>query len=258
MKYVLLLITAAAMVALGYWFASEPDASPSAEAASHEHVHPSPKQMPPTLPGAPAPLVEAGKASEPSNTVSSVELVQAKKQLEELKDKVVVVLGKVEDVGKQTSHMLKDWTELEELSEHAPATLTPEQKARLLTLQRQHAQALGILPEIAGFQDRPDEYGRFFRSMIQESLTLPDAQAAQVESYMRQRAEEMNRLGLNNGKEPTDAAQEAAWEQRRDVFNEQTFDGLSRFIPAETLKQAGFGPPLMELLENDFDQFSRP
>ena len=36
------------------------------------------------------------------------------------------------------------------------ATLSADEKRRLLDLQRQHAEVLGMLPEIAGFQDRPE------------------------------------------------------------------------------------------------------
>jgi hypothetical protein len=206
----------------------------------------------------PTPHAPSSATLPPTATHTSSELLAAKKQLDEMKGKVVVVLGNVEDIGKQTATMLRGWKELEDLAEREPALLTVEEKARLLALQRQHAQAIGILPEIAGFQDRPEEYGRFFRAMIQDSLELPDALAAQVETYMRQRAVEMNRLGLNNGKEPTDPQQEATWEQQRDEFNEQTFDGLGKILPAEQLKSAGFGPPLLELLENDFDKLTLP
>jgi hypothetical protein len=245
MKNLITVGVIAAMAAYIIWIISADLAPEAAATPAHREVgHSHAAQLPATAP--PVDLKPGEVASAPA-AVSA-----------DTKGQVVVVLGKVEDIGKQTSHMLRDWEALEDLSEKEPTSLTVAEKAQLLTLQRSHAQALGILPEIAGFQDRPEEYGRFFRTMVQESLALPDPQANQVESYMRQRAVEMNRLGLNNGKEPADPKAEAAWEAQRDEFNEATFAGLQKLLPADQLKQAGIGAPLLELLENDFDKFARP
>jgi hypothetical protein len=113
---------------------------------------------------------------------------------------------------------------------------------------------LGALPEITKFQDSPDDYGRFFKSMLRQAAGLNDGQAAQVEAYMRQRAVEMNQLGLNAAKEPTDQALEEAWEERRDHFNEQTAEGLKAVLPPGVAEKAGISKELMEFLEMDFDK----
>lgn len=184
-------------------------------------------------------------------------LAEAEKLIEPMKREVVVALGTPEEIGGQTARMLKGWEALEALSRRDPATLTAAEKTQLLNLQRERAQTLGILPEIAGFQDRPAEYGRFFRRLLQDSAALNDTQAQTVEGFMRQRAVEMNALGLNQGRTPTDPALAAPWEQQRDAFNTATYEGITKLVPAEKLNSAGINASLLELLENDFTDFQR-
>ncbi|MDP1590701.1 MAG: hypothetical protein Q8M07_23305, partial [Prosthecobacter sp.] len=136
----------------------------------------------------------------------------------------------MEDIGKRTGAILPALAEMQTLLERDPATLSADEKRRLLDLQRQHAEVLGMLPEIAGFQDRPEEYGKFFRNMIQQSAGLTDPEGASVDAYMRQRAQLMNQQGLNAGSEPQDAQIEASWETRRDAFNTQTANGLQNLL----------------------------
>jgi hypothetical protein len=169
---------------------------------------------------------------------------------------IVVSLGKVEDLGQRAGTLLAGMGELNALGARDPNTLTADEKRRLLELQRDHAKLLGALPEITKFQDSPDDYGRFFKSMMQQAAGLNDAEAAQVENFMRQRAVEMNQLGLNAGKEPTDPKQEEAWEERRDQFNEQTADGLKKVLPPGAAEKAGISKELMEFLEMDFDKIT--
>jgi hypothetical protein len=169
---------------------------------------------------------------------------------------VAVSLGKVEDLGQRAGALLAGMGELNTLAARDPATLTPEEKRRLLELQRDQAKLLGALPEITKFQDSPDDYGRFFKSMMQQAAGLNDAEAAQVENFMRQRAVEMNQLGLNAAKEPTDPKLEEEWEERRDKFNEQTADGLKRVLPPGAAEKAGLNKELMEFLEMDFDKIT--
>jgi hypothetical protein len=171
-----------------------------------------------------------------------------------LEGKVVVSLGTVADIGKRAGSILPALRELRALTARDRTTLSDDEKRRLLDLQRQHADVLGMLPEIAGFQDNPAEYGSFFRSMVQEATGLTDAQASQVESYMRQRATSMGQLGLNTAKEPTDPTLEKQWEERRDQFNEQTATGLQALLPPGAADKAGINAQLMELLEMDFDK----
>ncbi|HBJ85247.1 MAG TPA: hypothetical protein DDZ88_15510 [Verrucomicrobiales bacterium] len=179
-----------------------------------------------------------------------------RKSIAPMQGQVVVTLGKVEDIGKRTGAILPALAEMLALLERDPATLSADEKRRLLNLQRQHAEVLGMLPEIAGFQDRPEEYGKFFRNMIQQSASLADAQGDSIESYMRQRAQTMNQLGLNTAREPQDAQLEAAWEARRDVFNEETVTGLQNLLPPGAAGKAGISPELMEFLEMDFDKMA--
>ena len=138
------------------------------------------------------------------------------------------------------------------------ATLSADEKRRLLDLQRQHAEVLGMLPEIAGFQDRPEEYGKFFRNMIQQSAGLTEPQGDSVDAYMRQRAQLMNQQGLNAGREPQDAQLEAAWEARRDAFNTQTATGLQNLLPPGAAQKAGISPELLEFLQMDVDNILAP
>lgn len=169
---------------------------------------------------------------------------------------LTITLRKVEEVGKHAGTFFPDMDELNALTARDPATLSPEERRRLLQLQRDHAKLLGALPEITGFQDDPDQYGRFFRSMFPEAAGLNDSQAAQVEEYMRQRAAMMNEQGLNAAKEPTDPQLEEAWEERRDAFNEQTAQRLKSILPPGVAEKIGFGPGLMEFLEMDFDKMN--
>jgi hypothetical protein len=171
-----------------------------------------------------------------------------------MQSNVVVSLGKVEDVGKSAGTFLPAMAELTALSARDPSTLNPDEKRRLLELQRDHAKLLGALPEITKFQDNPDDYGRFFKSMLQQAASLTDPQAAQVEAYMRQRAIEMNQQGLNAGREPTDPKLEEAWEEQRDQFNARTAEGLKGILPPGAAEKAGLSKELMEFLEMDFDK----
>jgi hypothetical protein len=170
------------------------------------------------------------------------------------KSNIVVSLGKVEDLGQRAGALLAGMAELNALGARDPNTLTPDEKRRLLELQRDNAKLLGALPEITKFQDSPDEYGRFFKTMMQQAVGLNEAEAAQVESFMRQRAVEMNQLGLNAAKEPTDAKAEEEWEERRDKFNEQTAESLKKVLPPGAAEKAGISKELMEFLEMDFDK----
>lgn len=169
---------------------------------------------------------------------------------------VAVARGMVQEIGKRAGTFLPAMGELQALTGRDPSTLSPDEKRRLLELQRDHAKFLGALPEITAFQDKPEEYGRFFSSMFQQAAGLNDAQAAQIEDYMRQRAMVMNQLGLNSAKEPTDPKLEEAWEERRDQFNEQTATGLKGILPPGAAEKVGFGPELMEFLEMDFDKLN--
>jgi hypothetical protein len=220
----------------------------------------------------PSVTLESSKPAAPQNSAEVEGLkarLAAEKQLREqaeaeaaalrqkvapMQSNVVVSLGKVEDLGKRAGALLSGMGELNALATRDPATLTAEEKRRLLELQREHAKLLGALPEIVKFQDSPDDYGRFFKSMLQQAAGLNDAQATQVEGYMRQRAMEMNQLGLNAGKEPTDPKLEEQWEERRDQFNEQTAEGLKGVLPPGAAEKAGFSKELMEFLEMDFDK----
>jgi hypothetical protein len=167
---------------------------------------------------------------------------------------VVVLPRKVEEVGKQAGAFLPVMAELTALSRRDPGTLSAEEKRRLLQLQRDHAKLLGALPEITAYQDNPEQYGKFFRSMVQEAAGLSEPQAAQVEEYMTQRATMMNGLGLNAGKEPTDPKLEEDWEARRDTFNAQTAEGLKAVLPPNVADRAGLSAELLEFLEMDFDK----
>jgi len=168
----------------------------------------------------------------------------------------VAPLVRVADTGKRAGVFLPVMGELAALSGRDSATLSPDEKRRLLELQREHAKLLGALPEITGYQDNPEQYGRFFSSMFQQAAGLSDAQAAQVETFMRERGTAMNQLRLNAANEPADPKLEEAWEAQRDAFNEQTANGLRTVLPPGAAERVGFGPELLEFLEMDFDKLN--
>ena len=250
-------IFAIAAVAIVFWSRRQPP-SPSATIA----------------PDAPATEIVAAtsKAQAPDNSAEVAALngrlaseMRARKQAEAeaaaLRDKaalnqsnIVISLGKVEDLGQRAGTLLAGMGELNALAARDPSTLTPDEKRRLLELQRDHAKLLGALPEITKFQDNPDDYGRFFRSMLQQAAGLTDQEGAQIEAFMRQRGVEMNQLGLNASKEPTDPKAEEEWEERRDKFNEQTAEALKKVLPPGAAEKAGLSKELMEFLEMDFDK----
>ena len=167
---------------------------------------------------------------------------------------VIVSLGKVEDVARRAAAALGARSELAALTSRDRSTLTGDEKRRLLELQRDQAAFLGMLPEIAGFQDDPDEYARFFRTLVQQAAGASDSEADAIQSFMRQRGVLMRERGLNAGNEPDDPGQEEAWEERRDAFNEETVQGLRAVLPQATADKAGLTPQLMEFLEMDFDK----
>lgn len=164
---------------------------------------------------------------------------------------------RAQQIGMQAGTFLPAMLELEALAKKGAAS-SPEEKRRLLQLQRDHAQLLGALPEITRFQDSPEQYGNFFRSMFQQAAGLNDAQAAQVQEFMQQRALQMNQQQLNTANEPADPKLEEEWEERRDKFNEQTATGLKGILPPGAAEKVNFGPELMEFLEMDFDKLTPP
>lgn len=191
---------------------------------------------------------EAPRAARPKAKAEDGDELRA--ALEPLRGQVVVSHGTVEEIGRQAGFVLPALAEMKALA--AKGDLTPDEKARLLDLQRRYADVLGVLPEIAGFQNNPAEYGSFFRNMVQQSAGLGDAQAQQVDAYMRGRAQDMIAAQLNEGSMPADGQQ--AWEDRRDTFNEQTVAGLRQILTPPVADKAGVTPQLLEFLETDFDK----
>lgn len=176
---------------------------------------------------------------------------------ESLRGNVVVSLGKVEDIGREIGYIAPLLAEMRTLAAVGNAKLAPEQRRRLLDLQRRYAGMLGLLPVIAGFQNNPAEYGKFFAQMAKQSAGLSQSQADNVDLYMRGRANEMIQAGLNEAVKPADPAQMDAWEARRDGFNEQTVEGLRQVLSPQVADRAGINEQMMELLETDFDRAGR-
>jgi hypothetical protein len=195
-------------------------------------------------------------AEKTARAKAEAEAAALKSQLAPLATNVVVSLGTVEDIGKRTGQFLPALMELEALSRKDASKLTAEEQRRLLQLQRDHAQLLGSLPQITGFQNNPDEYGRFFSSLFQQAAGLNDQQAAEVQDFMRQRAATMNQAGLNAAKEPADPKLEEQWEERRDKFNEETADNLKKVLPPGAAEKVNLSPELMEFLEMDFNKLA--
>lgn len=194
---------------------------------------------------------DAQKASAEQSRAHVKELEAA---IEPLRGNVVVSLGKVEDIGREAGYIMPSLVEMRSLASTDPAKLSPEQRQHLLDLQRRYAGLLGMLPEIAGFQNNPAEYGKFFSNMARQSAGLSELQTSQVDGYMRARAGEMIQAGLNEAKKPADAAQMDSWEARRDQFNEQTVDGLRQLLTPSVADRAGINDQLMEFIETDFDK----
>lgn len=167
-------------------------------------------------------------------------------------------IGRIQDNGKRAGAFLPSMGELGALTRRDATTLSADEKRRLLELQREQARLLGSLPEIVAYQDNPEEYGRFFSSMIQQAAGLSDAQTVEIENYMRARGLAMNQAGLNAALEPTDPKLEEEWEERRDAFNAQTAQGLKGILPPEAAQKAVIGPELLEFLEMDFDKITPP
>jgi hypothetical protein len=171
-----------------------------------------------------------------------------------LKNEVVVSLGTVEHLGAQTAEFfsaeqarrLKKQAALLQAGE----PLTPEEE---LTGQRQYAQLLGILPEVANFQNQPTEYGRFFRSLLETGAGLTKEQGAAVQALMQQRAQQGIELGLNEAVKPTGAAF-LPWEMKRDGFNEDTAEALNKILPEEAKMLFPINGEFLEFLESDFDK----
>lgn len=241
MKQLITIILAVAAGGALVWYFTRGDTvepTPATKSASSTSSKPAAPTTPATTPAPGGP-----------KTLSDADKVAA-----ELKDQVVVTLGKVEDVGRQAGVMLLSQNELAALRAIDPATRTPEQSRRLLELERQRASALGALPEIEHFQDNADEYARFFGALLTEAGKLDPAQSKAVTDYMRTRGEAMIAAGLNAAKEPTDVAQEEAWEEKRDEFNEETVDGVEKLLPPGEAERIGFTDKFIELMEQDFDK----
>ena len=170
-----------------------------------------------------------------------------------LQNEVVVSLGTVEDIGAgfarfYASEMARTLRRRASFVQAADP-VTPEEE---LAAQRQFSQILGSLPEIANFQNNPDEYGRFFKSLLQTGAGLSDDDAGKVGSLMKARAEEAIALGLNNARKPADGA--VAWEWKRDAFIEKSADLLNDLLPQAAKDRFPVNGALMEFLEMDFDR----
>lgn len=196
-----------------------------------------------------APAAEPLQPSHADLTASEQEL-----ELDALRGNVVVSFGKIEEIGLQAGYILPSLAEMRALAAMDPAKLASEQRRHLLDLQRRYTDLLGVLPEIAGFQNNPAEYGKFFANMARQSAGLSESQASQVDGYMRARANEMIQSGLNEASQPSDPAQMDAWEARRDQFNEQTVAGLRQVLSPQIADRAGINTQLLEFLERDFDK----
>ena len=179
---------------------------------------------------------------------------ETRNEAEDFSGEVVVSFGKVEDIGRQAGYIMPSLSEMRALAGVDPSTLSPEQRRHLLDLQRRYADLLGVLPQIASFQNNPAEYGNFFANMARQSANLNESQAAQVDAYMQGRAREMIQAGLNEAKKPADPGLLDVWESRRDQFNEQTVSGLRQVISPAVADRAGINDQLMEFLETDFDK----
>ena len=164
-----LAIGAAAIITWLVWPrpAMQPESAPPAAATpaiSHEPAAPG---VPASDPGAEISDLKGRLAEETRARVrAESEATALSGQIAPLKGKVIVSLGRVEDIGKRFGAFLPAFGELHRLSSREPDTLSPGEKRRLLELQRDHAKLLGALPEITNFQDQPDEYGRFFSSTL--------------------------------------------------------------------------------------------
>jgi anti-anti-sigma regulatory factor len=211
------------------------------------------EKAPPTTKPAPATkTVESAKVVKADQTNSRLE--ELEKIVADLRDKVVVDLGTVEDIGAQMAEMLLSRTELAKLRAISPADRTDSEKQRLLELERQEASALGVLPEIAGFQDDPEQYGRFFSALLHDAAGLDEARTAAVYDYMKGRGEAMVASGLNAAKEPADPLEEEEWEESRDEFNSGTASGVAGLLAPGEAERIGFSAGFLELLEQDFDK----
>lgn len=239
-QLITILIAVAAGGALVWYFNGRDASGPSPNAKT-------------TTPGAGKPAAPGTMVSTPAPGAPKT-LSEADKIAAALKDQVVVTLGKVEDVGRQAGVMLLSQSELAALQAIDAATRTPEQSRRLRELERQRASALGTLPEVAQFQDNPDEYARFFGSLLTEAAKLDPAQSKAVTDYMRTRGTEMVAAGFNAAMKPADAAQEDVWEEKRDAFNEETVEGVTKILPPGEAARIGFTDKFMELMEQDFDK----
>lgn len=171
-----------------------------------------------------------------------------------LEGQVVVALGTVEDIGRQTAAMLLGEKELSDLKNMETSVRTPEQRRRLLELERQRTTTLGMLPEIAQFQNNPEEYSRFFGSLLKQAADLDAAQTKVLTDYFRERGTGLIASGLNAANEPKDPAQEEPWEEKRDDYNEETAEGAIKLLPPGVAEKIGFSDKFLELLEQDFDK----
>ncbi|RYD35625.1 MAG: hypothetical protein EOP86_08005 [Verrucomicrobiaceae bacterium] len=190
----------------------------------------------------------------PARPVAPAAKVNVEPALAALKGNVVVNLGKVEDIGRKAAELMLTQGELAGLRSIDQGLRTPEQKGRLLELERQRAATLGTLEEIEGFQDNPDEYSRFFSSLLSKAANLDEARTNSVAEYMRGRSEVMVAGRLSAANKPADPQQQEDWEERRDAFNEETVEGAAKLLPPGEAERVGFTSKFLELLERDFDK----
>ncbi|MDB6135015.1 MAG: hypothetical protein JWM59_3258 [Verrucomicrobiales bacterium] len=178
----------------------------------------------------------------------------AGKTLEDMvNNEVVVSFGSVEQMGSSfASFFSSEQARRLRARAHqlgaADQSLSAEEAAQG---QRQLAEIVGMLPEVEKFQDKPAEYGRFFKGLFQAGGVLTEAEANQIEALMRQRATEGINQGVNAGSKPQEGSW--AWEMKRDAFNEETATQLKAILPAKAQETFPVDGPLMEFLEMDFD-----
>src|SRR5262245_49498062 len=93
---------------------------------------------------------------------AAAEAAALRQQIPSPQSNMVASLVKADEMGKRTGAFLPALGELHGLTGRDRATLSPDERRRLLELQRDQAKLLGALPEITAYQDKPEEYGRFF------------------------------------------------------------------------------------------------
>jgi hypothetical protein len=163
------------------------------------------------------------------------------KALAEIREKVppvydgetVVSFGRIADMGAETAHAIRGITDLVGQRE---GTLAEKER-----IQASFMKLVAWMPEIAGFEQQPEEIASFQTAIFRDLFDLDDTRSRQRESIIKQHFTAIQAAGLHaaNSAQPN-------WKERRAAALTPLLWQLGPFIPPD-FKSPGILPQIVNI-----------